>query len=133
MKRFLLSMALTFGVAGSALAVPPCWPGSIVNVGPPQYLSAAYLSNWWNTHIIPFNTPNPHYYVAFHAAHEFCAVNYGSPNLTQITGPYSLVGTVNGTIWGGVNFQCRKCSGADEAEPGPIDPQDPLDPDPGQF
>jgi len=110
-KRLLLAAVLAFGVAVPALAVPPCYPGSVVNVGPPQYLSFAYLSTWWNTHTIPTNVANPHYYVAFHATHERCAALYGASAWAQITGPYALTNTTTGTIANGVYFQCKKCSG----------------------
>jgi hypothetical protein len=111
MKRVLLSMVLALGVVWSAQAVPPCYPGSVVNVGPGQYLTAAYLSNWWSTHTVPGNVANPHYYVAFHATDERCKALYGASSWAQITGPSALVNTINGTIWGGVYFQCKKCSG----------------------
>jgi len=122
MKRFLLSMVLALGVVSTTQAVPPCWPGSVVNVGPSQYLSSAYLSNWWATHTVPGNVANPHYYVAFHATDQRCKALYGPSAWAQITGPSSLINTVNGTIWGGVYFQCKKCSGG--LEPAPIDPID---------
>ncbi len=111
MKRILLSLLLAFGVVSTAQAVPPCWPGSVVNVGPAQYLSPTYLANWWSTHPIPVGVANPHYYVAFHATDERCKVLYGPSVWAQITGPYALTNTTNGTIAGGVYFQCKKCSG----------------------
>ncbi len=122
MKRFLLSMVLALGVVSTAQAVPPCYPGSVVNVGPGQYLSSSYLSNWWSTHAVPGNVANPHYYVAFHATDQYCKAVYGASAWAVITGPYALIGTVNGTIWGGASFQCKKCSNV--MEPAPIDPID---------
>jgi hypothetical protein len=120
MKRILLSLLLAFGVVSAAQAVPPCWPGSVVNVGPGQYLSPTYLGNWWATHTIPVGVANPHYYVAFHAADQRCKALYGPSVWSQITGPYALTNTVNGTIAGGVYFQCKKCSTV--LEPAPSDP-----------
>lgn len=113
MKRILLSLLLAFGVVSAAQAVPPCYPGSVVNVGPGQYLSPTYLANWWATHFVPApgNVANQHYYVAFHATDERCKVLYGPSAWAQITGPYALTNTTNGTIAGGVYFQCKKCSG----------------------
>ncbi len=122
MKRFLLSMVLALGVVSTAQAVPPCYPGSVVNVGPGQYLNSTYLSNWWSTHVVPTNVANPHYYVAFHATDQYCKAVYGASAWAVITGPYALIGTVNGTIWGGASFQCKKCSTV--IEPAPIDPID---------
>lgn len=122
MKRFVLSMLLAFGFVSTTQAVPPCWPGSVVNVGPAQYLSPTYLSNWWATHTVPSNVANPHYYVAFHATDQYCKAAYGASSWSVITGPYALTNTLNGTIWGGVYFQCKKCSNV--LEPAPIDPID---------
>ncbi|MFZ2751969.1 MAG: hypothetical protein WAZ48_00840 [Lysobacteraceae bacterium] len=111
MKRILLSVLLAFGVVSAAQAVPPCYPGSVVNVGPGQYLSPTYLANWWSAHTIPVGVANPHYYVAFHATDERCKALYGPSAWAQITGPYALTNTTTGTIAGGVYFQCKKCSG----------------------
>lgn len=122
MKRFLLSMVLALGVVSTAQAVPPCWPGSVVNVGPAQYLTPTQLSNWWASHTIPVGVANPHYYVAFHATDEYCKAHYGPSTWAVITGPYALTNTVNGTIWGGAYFQCKKCSNV--MEPAPSDPID---------
>jgi hypothetical protein len=122
MKRLLLSVMLVLGAVSAAEAVPPCYPGSVVNVGPQRYLSATYLSNWWATHTVPSNVANPHYYVAFHATDEYCKALYGNSAWAVITGPYALTNTVNGTIWGGAYFQCKKCSNV--MEPVPSDPID---------
>ncbi|MCC7247057.1 MAG: hypothetical protein IT473_00360 [Lysobacter sp.] len=120
MKRLLLSVLLVLGAVSAAEAQRPCYPGSVVTVGPQQYLSFAQLSTWWNTHTIPTNVSNPHYYVAFHATHERCAALYGASAWAQITGPYALTNTTNGTIANGVYFQCKKCSGV-IAVPVPVD------------
>lgn len=122
MKRLLLAAVLAFGVAVPALAVPPCWPGKPVNVATNLYLSPAYLSNWWATHVVPSNVANPHYYVAFHATDQYCKAHYGNSSWAVITGPYALTNTVNGTIWGGVYFNCQKCSGGMAEEPVPYEP-----------
>ncbi len=125
MKRFLLSVLLVFGVVSAAQAVPPCYPDRVVNVGPSQYLSSSYLSAWWASHTVPTNVANQHYYVAFHATDEYCKASYGPSAWAAITGPSSLIGNVNGTIWGGASFQCKKCS--NQMEPAPIDPS-PMEP-----
>jgi hypothetical protein len=122
MKRILLSLLLAFGVVSAAQAVPPCYPGRVANVGPGQYLSPTYLANWWSAHTIPVGVANPHYYVAFHATDERCKAIYGPSAWAVITGPSSLIGNVNGTIWGGASFQCKKCSNVQE--PAPINPID---------
>ncbi len=119
MKRILLTLLLALGVVFAAQAQRPCYPGQVVNVGPPQFLSFAYLSNWWATHTVPTNVANQHYYVAFHASHERCVALYGSSAWAVITGPYALTNTTTGTIANGVYFQCKKCSGV-VAEPYPI-------------
>lgn len=112
MKRLMLSALLVLGCAPAAMAVPPCWPGSVVNVGPAQYLSPAQLSAWWSTNGVPANVANAHYYVAFHASDQRCKALYGSGAWAQITGPSSIISTLNGyTISQGLNFQCKKCSG----------------------
>lgn len=120
MKRILLSLLLAFGVVSAAQAVPPCYPSRPVNVGPAQYLTPTYLSNWWATHYVPTNVANQHYYVAFHATDEYCKAHYGPSAWAVITGPYALTNTVNGTIWGGVYFQCQKCTNV--LDPLPSDP-----------
>jgi hypothetical protein len=112
MKRLMLSALLALACVPTAMAVPPCWPGSVVNVGPAQYLNPAQLSTWWATNGVPSGVSNPHAYVAFHATDQRCKALYGSGSWAQITGPYSLTNTLNGyTISQGVTFQCRKCSG----------------------
>lgn len=124
MKRFMLSILLAVGCISAAEAVPPCWPNRPVNVATHLYLSPAYLLNWWQTHTVPDNVANPHYYVAFHATDEYCKAHYGPSAWAAITGPYALTNTVNGTIWEGVYFDCRKCPSEypQDPEPAPIDP-----------
>jgi hypothetical protein len=123
MKRFVLSMMLALGVVSTAQAVPPCWPGSVVNVGPARSLSPLQLNNWWVTHTIPVGVANPHYYVAFHASNQVCQTLYGASAWAKITGPSTILSTLNGyTISQGLSFQCQKCSG------GMIElPVDPID------
>lgn len=125
MKRLILAAMLATGLVSSGLvptaeAVPPCWPGKPVNVATNLYLSPSYLLNWWNTHPVPANVANPHYYVAFHATDEYCKAHYGAGAWAVITGPSQLVSNVNGTIWGGATFNCQKCNNV--AEPWPNDP-----------
>lgn len=124
MKRLILSVMLAVGCIPAAEAVPPCWPNKPVNVATNLYLSPTYLLNWWQTHTVPGNVANPHYYVAFHATDEYCKVHYGPSAWAVITGPSSLTGTLNGTIWQGVYFNCQKCSTGyvEEPAPEPIDP-----------
>ncbi len=121
MKKLMLAVLLSFGLATPALAVPPCWPGKPVNVAVNQYLSPAQLLAWWQSNTIPVGVANPHYYVAFHASDRYCKSRFGNSSWSVITGPYPLVGTVNGTIDGGVIFNCQKCSSI-YAEPAPVDP-----------
>lgn len=111
MKRFVLLMLLALGCVSTVQAVPPCWPGSVVNIGPARYLTPTQLSNWWAANPVPANVANPHYYVAFHATDQACKATYGASSWAALTGPYPLTNTVNGTIWGGAYFQCKKCSG----------------------
>ena len=112
MKRLMLSALLVLGCVPAAMAVPPCWPGSVVNVGGSQYLSPTQLSVWWSTHGVPANVANPHYYVAGHATDQRCKALYGNGAWAVATGPSSLISTINGyTISQGVSFQCKKCSG----------------------
>ncbi len=120
MKRFVLSMVLVFGFISTALALPLCYPSRPANAGPVQYLTPAYLSNWWATHVVPSNVVNPDYYVAFHATDAYCKAHYGQSAWAVITGPYALANNINGTIWGGAYFQCQKCSNV--LEPAPGDP-----------
>ena len=120
MKRFVLAAMLAVGCVSTAQAVPPCWPGSVVNVGPGQYLSPVQLNNWWVTYGVPAGVANPHYYVAFHASDKVCKTLYGSGSWAQITGPSSYLTTLNGyTISQGLWFQCKKCSTV--MEPVPVD------------
>jgi hypothetical protein len=125
MKRFFVVLLLMLGVVSTAQAVPPCWPGKPVNVATNLYLSPSYLSNWWQNNYVPppQNVANQHYYVAFHATDQYCKARFGNSAWAVITGPYQLTNTVNGTIWGGVYFNCQKCSGI-YAEPAPVDPID---------
>lgn len=126
MKKMMLAVALLCGLATPALAVPPCWPGNVVNVGPGQYRSPAQLSAWWTTYGLPAGHPAPHNYVAFHVSDQSCKAAYGSSAWAQITGPYTLTNMVNAyTISQGVWFQCKKCSGIGTIDPTPIDP--PID------
>lgn len=112
MKRLMLSALLVLGCAPAAMAVPPCWPGSVVNVGPAQSLTPAQLSTWWATHGVPSGVSDPNAYVAFHATDQRCKALYGSGAWAQITGPYSLTNMINSySISQGVTFQCKKCSG----------------------
>lgn len=112
MKRLILSALLVLGCVPAAMAVPPCWPGSVVNVGPAQSLTPAHLSTWWATNGVPSGVSDPNAYVAFHATDQRCKVLYGSGAWAQITGPYSLTNMVNSySISQGVTFQCKKCSG----------------------
>lgn len=120
MKQALLAVALCVGAVLPAKAVPPCYPNSPVNVAVNQYLSPTYLQNWWNTYGVPAGVANPHYYVAFHATDQYCKARHGNSAWAVITGPYALTNTVNGTIYGGVYFNCQKCSGV-IAEPPPVD------------
>jgi len=121
MKRLILSVLLAAGAVSSAQAVPPCWPGSVVNVGGTQYLSPIQLNAWWATYGVPAGVSNPHYYVAFHASDQRCKALYGSGAWAQITGPSSILSTLNGyTISQGLWFQCKKCSGG-------LTPVDPID------
>ncbi len=121
MKRVLICAMLALGVVSTASAVPPCWPGRPANVATNVYMSPATLSNWWATHFVPTNVASQDYYVAFHATDEYCKAYYGNSAWAVITGPYALVGTVNGTIAGGAIFNCQKCAGIGPA-PGP-DPE----------
>lgn len=112
MKRLMLSALLVLGCAPAAMAVPPCWPGSVVNVGPAQSLTPTQLSTWWATYGVPSGVSDPNAYVAFHATDQRCKALYGSGAWAQITGPYSLTNMVNSySISQGVTFQCKKCSG----------------------
>ena len=112
MKRLMLSALLVLGCTPAAMAVPPCWPGSVVNVGPAQSLTPAQLSTWWATYGVPSGVSDPNAYVAFHATDQRCKALYGSGAWAQITGPYSLTNMVNSySISQGVTFQCKKCSG----------------------
>ncbi len=122
MERFVLLILLALGCVSTVQAVPPCWPGSVVNVGPARYLTPAYLSNWWATNPVPTNVSNPHYYVAFTATDQVCKAAYGASAWAVITGPYALTNTLNGTIYGGVYFQCKRCSGT--TVPVPVEPVD---------
>jgi hypothetical protein len=118
----LLAIVLLFGLAGPALAVPPCWPNSPVNVGPGQYLSPTQLLSWWNTYGVPAGVADPHAYVAFQATDRFCKKAYGTSAWAQITGPYTLTSMVNSyNISQGVWFQCKKCPSI-VAEPVPEEP-----------
>lgn len=112
MKRLMLSALLVLGCVPAAMAVPPCWPGSVVNVGPAQSLTPAQLSAWWATHGVPSGVSDPNAYVAYHATDQRCKALYGSGAWAQITGPYSLTNMINSySISQGVSFQCKKCSG----------------------
>ena len=121
MKRLVLSVLLAVGCVSTAQAVPPCWPGKVVNVGPGQYLSPVQLNNWWVTHGVPSGVANPHYYVAFHASDQVCKTLYGSGAWAKFTGPGTILSTLNGyTVSQGLWFQCQKCSNA--LDPVPVDP-----------
>ena len=112
MKRLMLFALLVLGCAPAAMAVPPCWPGSVVNAGPAQYLSPAQLSAWWATNGVPAGVADPNAYVAFHASDQRCKALYGSSAWAKVTGPYSLTNMINSySISQGVSFQCQKCSG----------------------
>lgn len=122
MKRWLLAIVLMFGCVVPALAVPPCWPNSPVNVGPGQYLSPAQLQAWWNAYGVPAGVTDPHAYVAFHASDRVCKKAYGLSAWSQITGPYTLTNMVGAyNISQGVWFQCKKCPSL-VAEPVPQEP-----------
>ena len=121
MKRLMLAAALVLGTISSAQAVPPCYPSKPVNVATNLYLSPSYLQAWWNTHTVPTNVANQHYYVAFHATDEYCKAHYGPSAWAVITGPYALTNTINGTIYGGVYFNCQRCQKL-VAEPVPEEP-----------
>jgi hypothetical protein len=120
MKRFVLSIALMLGVVSSASAVTRCWPQSEVYASSLQYLSATYLSNWWNYYGVPAGVEKPHSYVASSAADQHCRAQYGPTSWAVVVGPTSL--TVDGNIWGGVYFHCKRCGEA-EPQPGPITPR----------
>jgi hypothetical protein len=112
MKRVLLTALLALGCVSAAQAQRPCYPGTVVNVGPAQSLSPAQLSSWLATYGVPAGVSDPHAYVAFHATDQRCKALYGSGSWAQITGPYSLTNMVNSyNISQGVTFQCKKCSG----------------------
>lgn len=112
MKRVLLTALLALGCVSTAQAQRPCYPGTVVNVGPAQSLSPGQLSTWLATYGVPAGVSDPHAYVAFHATDQRCKVLYGSGSWAQITGPYTLTNMVNSyNISQGVTFQCKKCSG----------------------
>lgn len=118
MKRVLLTALLVLGCVSAAQAQRPCYPGTVVNVGPAQSLSPVQLSTWLATYGVPAGVSDPHAYVAFHATDQRCKALYGSGSWAQITGPYTLTNMINSyNISQGVTFQCKKCSGGVIAVP----------------
>jgi hypothetical protein len=121
MKSIMFALTLSFGLTAPALAVPPCWPSQPVTVASNQYLTSTQLLAWWQSHTIPTSVSNPHWYVAYHATDEYCKVHYGSSSWAVITGPSQLTNYVNGTIWGGATFNCRRCKKSADPMPAPIE------------
>ncbi len=120
MKRLLISLCLALGTATTAQAVPYCYKGTIVQTGF-NYLSPAQLQAWWNTNGVPANNGSPHWYVAFHAAHQYCTARYGSGWIVTAWGP----GPSPYNISQGISFRCGRCiPGMEPApeEPGPEEP-----------
>lgn len=118
MKRVFLSLCMALGMVSTAQAVPWCYKGTIVQTGM-NFLSPAVLQAWWNANPPPANNATPHWYVAFHAAHQYCAARYGSGYIVTMwgtpgPGPYNIAQ--------GISFRCGKCIPGTPADPGPVDP-----------
>ena len=115
MKRLLISLCMVFGMVSTAQAVPYCYKGTILQTGFNQ-LTPTQLQIWWNNNPPPANNASPHWYVAFHAAHEYCKARYGSEFIVTQWGP----GPSPYTISQGISFRCGKCIPGNELPP--VDP-----------
>lgn len=115
MKRLLISLFMVFGMVSAAHAVPYCYKGTIVQSGF-NYISPLQLQVWWNNNPPPANVSNPHWYVAFYAAHQYCTARYGTGFIVTEWGP----GPSPYNISQGISFRCGKCIPG--TEPVPVDP-----------
>ncbi len=129
MKRFLISMLLSFGFVSTAHAVPWCWKGTIRQVATNQYLSPLQLNNWWIANGVPPVVGTPDYYVGVHASHQACqryagwsGPTYGIPGAGEVYASQyapSNFASSTYTIAQGLWFSCTKCLPIVEAQPEP--------------